>query len=28
VLLKNLYLPEGLAPISPTAKGRPIKTNL
>jgi len=28
VLLKNLYLPEGLASISPTAKGRPIKTNL
>ena len=28
VLLKNLYLSEGLASISPTTKGRPIKTNL
>ncbi len=27
VLLKNLYLPEGLASITPTTTGRPIKTN-
>jgi hypothetical protein len=28
VLLKNLYLPEDLASISPTTTGRPINTNL